>query len=92
MRDEIEVGRVGLDAELHDTGGDVVHVERFDDLVAVGVIGRSDVDDLPVENTRQRAEGLEGDLEREGIKHRSRIVLNYDVVYMNLGHITARIN
>lgn len=92
LRDEIEVRRARLDAELHDSGGDVVHVEGLDDLIAVWVIGRSDVDDLPVENARQGAEGLEGDLEGERIEHRGRVVLHYDVVYVNLGHITARIN
>ena len=81
-----------MDAELHDSGGNVVHVEGFDDLVAVWVIGRSDVDDLPVEHTRQSAEGLEGDLEGEGVEHRGRVVLHDDVVYVDLGHITARIN
>lgn len=92
LRDEIEVGRAGLDAELHDSGGDVVHVEGFDDLVTVWVVGRSYVDDLPVEHTGQGAEGLEGDLEGEGVEHRSGVVLHYDVVYVDLGHITARIN
>ena len=63
FRDDIEVGAVGLDCKLHDTGGEVVHVEGVDDLIAVGVVGGANVDDFPVEGAGERGGALEGDVE-----------------------------
>lgn len=82
---------LGLRAELHDSGGEVLHFEGVDDLVAVRVVGRADVDDAPVEDSGEGVETLEGDVEAEGIENRGRVVAHCDVVDVDLGHICRSI-
>lgn len=86
-RDEGEVGGGRVDGELHDSGLQVVHVEGVDHLVELGVLGRSDVDDLPVEGAGQGREALEGDVELEGRQDGRRVVVHHDVVDVHLGHL-----
>jgi hypothetical protein len=82
-----EVGAVGLDGELHDSGGEVVHVERVDELITTGVIGGTDVDDLPVEGAWEGGEALESDVEAEAVENLGWVVFDYDVVDVNLCHL-----
>jgi hypothetical protein len=83
----LEVGGVGIDGELHDAGGKVVHVELVDDLVAVRIVGGADIDDLPVEAAGELAEDLEGDVEGEGVQDLGRVVPHDDVVDVHLSHL-----
>jgi hypothetical protein len=50
LGDEVKVRRTRFDVELHDSSLEVVHVKRVDDLIAIWIVGRADIDDFPVED------------------------------------------
>ena len=87
MGNEIKVGRVGLNLEVHDTRGEIVHVKAIDDLVVLVVAGRSDVNNFPVDGAWELREALESDVEVEGVSGTARVVSNSDIVDMELGHV-----
>ena len=82
-----EVRAVGLDSELVDTGGEVLHVELVDDLVEVGVVRGANVDYFPVEGAGELAEALKGDVKAEGVEDLPGVVPNLNVVDVNLSHL-----
>ena len=85
--DKVEVRTIRLNAELHNPGSDVVHVECIDDLIAVFVVGGSDVYEFPVQGARERGEALEGYVEEEGVCHFCWVVPHRYVVYVHLRHL-----
>lgn len=82
---------IGLHIELEDSRLYVIHVELIDDLIVVGIVRWTYVDDLPVQYSRQMVECLEGDLEGEGGEDWGWIVEDDDVVDMDLCHYPALI-
>ena len=64
-RDKIEIRRLSLNGELHDSGIEVLHVDILDDLVVIWVICGTHIDEFPFEVSFERFEHLEGDVEDE---------------------------
>ena len=50
------------------------------------IVGGTNVDDFPVEESGKAVEALEGNIKHEGIESFTRIVLDDDIVYMHLSH------
>lgn len=66
---------------------EVVHVELIDNLIEVGIVWRSDVDEFPIKGSRKSGEALEGDVEGEPIESSSWVVPDTDIVDVNLSHL-----
>ena len=87
FRDLSKIRTVRLNCELHDSWSKVLHVELIDCLVELRVIGRSNINDFPVEGSRERTEALEGDVEGEGVEYSCWVVPDLNIVDVDLSHL-----
>lgn len=65
----------------------MVHIEAIDDLVVLVIGGWADVDDFPVQSTRELGEWFKGDVELEWREDIGWVVTHGDVVDMELSHL-----
>jgi hypothetical protein len=86
------VRRIGLDGELHHAGGERPHFELVEHLVVLLVLGRADVDDLPVESVVELLEALECDVEVDGGLEGGDGVIHHHVADVHFGHSQSQRN